>query len=75
MTHVVYTGASEPDFNLFGDTACAPPAEAPAPRLPNASSMGVVTLAPDGTFISARALDQDELALAWAEHYERHGRP
>jgi len=44
------------------------------PALPNDSSMGVVTLAPNGAFVSSRLLTKAELAQAWHEHEARHGK-
>jgi hypothetical protein len=69
MHHPIDTGAAcEPDFYFLGDTPCC------EQDLPNASGMGVVTLGPDGEFISSRQLTQAELAVEWAEHNARHGK-
>lgn len=51
------------DFYPFG-----PPAPAATPDLPNPARMGVVTLAPNGAFVSSRVLTPAELAQAWREH-------
>jgi len=58
------------DFHPFG------PSEPPTAEsaLPNPASMGVVTLAPGGAFVSSRQLTPAELAQAWREHDERHGK-
>ena len=39
--------------------------------LPNAAKLGVVTLGPDGEFLSSRPLTQAELAEAWSAHHAR----
>lgn len=56
-------------FHPFG----AEPTFPPVP-LPNVSAMGVVTLAPDGEFISSRLLNRAELEEAWAAHHARSTR-
>lgn len=67
--HIASTCDSGLDFCLFEPNAQP---DTPLPRQ-NTGGLGVVTLAPDGTFVSRRLLNEAELAQAWDEHFSRHG--
>lgn len=60
-------------MNTNNPNETATPEPLPVRRRQNPGNLGVVTLAPDGRFVSRRPLDESELAQAYAEHTARHG--